>query len=72
MSADTKAALEAAIEAHIANECEGDMAGAWIVLTETTSLADIDDENSAFYLEGRVNQSRFVTDGLLYNALHRE
>lgn len=72
MSADTKAALEAAIEAHIADECDGDLAGAWIVLAETTTLADIDDETVSFYYEARTNQSRFLTDGLLYNALNRE
>ncbi|ROR97802.1 hypothetical protein EDD28_2410 [Salana multivorans] len=40
VSADTKAALAEAIAAHIADECAGDTPGAWIVLTETTTLTE--------------------------------
>lgn len=72
MSTDTKAALEAAIEAHVADECEGDLAGAWVLLAETTTLQNLDDEDSVFYLDFRQSQSRFLTDGLLHAALNRD
>jgi hypothetical protein len=71
MSAETKAALEAAIEAHVADECDGDLAGAWVLVTETTTLAEMDEDDSVFYITTRNNQSRFLTDGLLYTALDR-
>jgi len=69
MSAETKANLDAAIAAHIADECEGDLTGAWVVVTETTSLAEMDADKSAWFTATRDMQSNFTTDGLLYAAL---
>lgn len=41
MSAETKAALAAAIEAHVASESDA-TAGAWVVLAETVSFAEFE------------------------------
>lgn len=69
MSAETKAALETAIASHIADECEGDIIGAWVVVTECTSLAEMDDDRSSWFTASRDMQSTFTTDGLLHAAL---
>lgn len=71
VSEQTKAALEAAITAHIADECDGDLATAWVVIAETTNLEEIDDNMSAFYIDTRETQSTYTTDGMLYHALNR-
>jgi len=72
MSAETKAALDEAITSHIADECEGDLTGAWVVVTETTSLAEMDSDKSAWFTATRDMQSNFTTDGLLYSALRAQ
>lgn len=69
MSDATKAALEEAISAHVADECDGDMTGAWVILAESTSLDDIENDVSSFYLTSRDSQSSFLTTGLLWQAL---
>ena len=71
MSAETHAALEAAIEAHIHSECDGDMAGAGVLVSETTTLDDLDNDDSVFYWAARNGQSAFLTDGLLNAVLNR-
>lgn len=71
MSVETHAQLEAAIEAHIANECDGDITGAWVILAETTTLTELDTDESSYYIGTRENQSVFMTDGLLHTALQR-
>ena len=43
MSDVTKAALDAAIAAHVADEYDGDMVTAWVVVTETTTLGMLDE-----------------------------
>jgi hypothetical protein len=65
-------ALEAAIEAHVHDECDGDLTGAWVLVTETTTLADMDNNDSVFFWATREKQSSFMTDGLLSAVLHRE
>jgi hypothetical protein len=72
VSDQTKAALELALEAHIADECDGDMTGAWVFLAETTTADEMDMSQSVFYIETRNHQSRFMTDGLLHSALARD
>lgn len=72
MSEQTKDALEAAISAHIADTCDGDLVGAWVVLAECTSLDQLDADESEFFVDARDGQSRFTGDGLLYSALHRD
>ena len=70
MSEQTKTALEAAIAAHIADECDGDHSTAWVVVTDTTSLDDIDTGRSSMYICTKEMQSMYTSDGLLYNALN--
>lgn len=69
MSDSTKVALAEAISAHIADESDGDITGAWVVVVETTSLADMDDDRSSWFTVTRDMQSTFTTVGLLYAAL---
>jgi len=71
MSAETRAALESALEAHVADECDGDLTGAWVVVAETTTLTDMDNDDSVFYWDARDNQSSFMSDGLLSAVLNR-
>lgn len=71
MSEATKQALEDAIAAHVADECDGDMSTSWLIIAETTSLEEMDDNRSSFYIDTRDLQSLYTTDGLLYNALNR-
>lgn len=70
MSADTKASMERAIEAHIADANEGDIIGAWVVVVETTSLAEMDDDRSSWFTVTRDMQSTFTSNGLLWSALN--
>lgn len=63
MSAETKVALEAAIQAHVADECDGDHAGAYIVLTETTSLAEWASDVGSIFVAS--HGSRFTIRGLV-------
>jgi len=70
VSAETKAVLEAAIAAHIADECDGDIAQGYVLVTETTSFEDMDHGISSWRIDTREHQSKFTTDGLLWNALH--
>ena len=69
MSAKTKAALQEAIAAHVADECEGDMAGAWVVVAESTNVSDVENDMSSWYIASRDYQASIMTNGLLYSAL---
>ena len=60
MSAQTRATLEEAIAAHVADECDGTLPGAWIVLVETLGL---DDDASTWHAE--TEGSDFTIRGLL-------
>lgn len=71
MSEQTKQALEAAVAAHVAEETDGDLATAWVIIAETTSLEEMDDNRSSFYIDTRDLQSLYTSDGLLYHALKR-
>ena len=70
MSADTKAALDAAITAHVADEYDGDMVTAWVIVTETTTLDMLDEGEGAMVIEARDMQSSYLTTGLLHTALN--
>lgn len=72
MSDETALAMEAAIEAHIADETSGDLAGGYVVVVETTSMSEMDAGRSAYFIATRNAQSRFMTDGLLWTALRTE
>lgn len=70
MSDVTKAALDAAIAAHVADEYDGDMVTAWVVVTETTTLGMLDEGEGSMVIEARDMQSNYLTTGLLYSALN--
>lgn len=61
MSEQTRAALADAIAAHVADET-GDTPGAWLVLTETTSLAEWADDTSSMHISSR--GSRYTLRGM--------
>lgn len=69
MSEATKAALMQAINDHVADECDGDLVGAFVVVAETTNTDEMTDEVSSFYTVTRSYQSNFTTTGLMYRAL---
>ena len=69
MSDATKAALQDAILAHIADECDGDIAGGWALVAETTNVSDIQTDTSSWFVAARDYQSSIMTNGLLYSAL---
>ena len=69
MSEVTKAALDAALTAHVADEYEGDMVTAWVIVTETTSLDMLDAGEGSMVIETRDMQSNYLTTGLLHSAL---
>lgn len=69
MSDVTFAALEDAIAAHVADECDDDMTAGWVVVAETTNLGELDDGVSSFYTVTRDGQSNFLTSGLLLRSL---
>lgn len=70
MSADTLAALDAAIAAHVADEYDGDMVTGWVVVTETTTIDMLDSGEGSMVIESRDMQSSYLTQGLLYAALN--
>lgn len=70
MSADTLAVLNEAISAHVADEYEGDMVTAWVIVTETTSIDMLDAGEGSMVIEARDLQSTYLTQGLLYAALN--
>ena len=69
MSEVTKAALDAALTAHVADEYEGDMVAAWVIVTETTTLDMLNEGEGAMVIETRDMQSNYLTNGLLHTAL---
>ena len=69
MSADTLASLEGAIAEHIADEYDGDMVTAWVVVTETTSISMLNAGVGSMVIEPRPMQSNYLTQGLLHAAL---
>lgn len=62
MSEQTRAALADAIAAHVADETDGDAATAWLVLAETTSLAEWADGTSSMHVSSR--GSRYTLRGM--------
>lgn len=70
MSTDTRAALDAAIAAHVSDEYDGDMVTGWVVVTETTTIDMLDEGEGSMVIESRDMQSQYLTQGLLYAALN--
>lgn len=65
MSEQTKAALDAAIRAHVADEHDGSLAASWLVITERVPL-DGDDGYSHVMDVVPDGQSSVTTMGLAY------
>ena len=71
MSDATKAALEAALSAHIATVTDGDILTDWAMVAATTTLDDIGTGTTQYWCEGNTAQPVHVTIGLLrYGAEH--
>lgn len=70
MSESTKAALDQAIAAHVADEYDGDMVTAWVIVTETTSIEMLDEGIGSMVIASKDMQSNYLTEGLLHAALN--
>ena len=71
MSDETKAALEAAVTAHIADVTEGDLVTDWAMVAATTTLDNIGTGTTRYWCEGNNAQPIHVTIGLLrYGSEH--
>lgn len=63
MSAETKAALAQAIEAHVRDEDPDSITGAWVCLAETTNLDDLDNDEGRMWVS--TNGNPFTCRGLV-------
>ena len=70
MSAETRGMLEAAIAAHIADECDGDMTSGWVLVTEISSINMLEEGTGSMFVDSREMQSAYLTEGLLHAALN--
>jgi hypothetical protein len=69
VSDDTKTALEAALTAHIADECDGRIVTDWAMVVANTGIDAIGTGETYYYLEANSNQPPHVSEGLLSRAL---
>lgn len=63
MSEQTKAALEAAIQEHVASENAGEYTAAWVLVTGGVQMAGND--TNTVWIENPENQANYVSLGLL-------
>lgn len=63
MSTATLEALQEAIDRHIRDESPDSITGAWLLLTETTNLDDLDHDDSSMYVTS--HGSSFTTRGMV-------
>lgn len=71
MSAETKAALEEALAAHIADETEDHIVTDWAMVAACTTMDEIGTGLTRYWCEGNTNQPVHVTVGLLrYGSEH--
>lgn len=70
MSESTMTTLSEAISAHIADEHEGDIVTAWVIVAETTRIDMLDSGEGVMVIEHRPTQSHYLTQGLLHAALN--
>lgn len=70
MSADTKAALDAAISAHMADVSDGNIVPDYALVIGSTALDDIGSGRTRYYLEGNDGQPVHVSYGLLSYVLN--
>lgn len=66
MSTQTKEALEDALAAHVAAECDGELVGAWILVTETLALVP---EEGVSTMHVEASGSAYACRGLLEAAI---
>lgn len=64
MSDETKAALEAALTAHIAATCDGGIPTDWLTIVAVTDLTDIGTGRTRYFIEANNNQPVHITVGL--------
>ncbi|MFN4000879.1 hypothetical protein [Microcella sp.] len=68
MSDKTKAALEAALSAHIADQTDGDIVTDWALVAATSSIESIGTGRTAYFIEANTNQPVHVMAGLFRYA----
>lgn len=68
MSAETKAALEAALTAHIADQCNVDLVTDWALIAATSTLEAIGTGTTRYFIEANTNQPVHVMAGLFRYA----
>jgi hypothetical protein len=66
MSADTKAALDAALAAHIADETEGNILTGYVCQTQFTSMELIDEQMTGYQRIIAEDQNLTTTIGLMH------
>lgn len=68
MSAETRAALEAALAAHIADRCDGAIVTDWALIAANSSLDDLGTGRTSYFVEANENQPVHVMTGLFRYA----
>lgn len=68
MSAATKAALEEALTAHIADQTDGDLVTDWALVAATSTLDNIGTGRTSYFIEANTNQPVHVMAGLFRYA----
>lgn len=68
MSDQTKAALTAALEAHIADETEGHLVTDWALVAATSTMENIGTGITRYFIEANENQPVHVMAGLFRYA----
>lgn len=71
MSAQTKADLEAAVAAHVADTGNGSLVTDWALVVATTTVENIGTGTTSYLLEGNENQPIHVMTGLFRYASER-
>ena len=69
MSAETKAALDKALAAHVADECDEGMLTSYLCQVEFTSMALLDDESTGYVRMVAEGQTLTTTLGLAHYAM---
>ena len=68
MSAQTRETLAEAIAAHVADECDGELVGAWVMVAETLPLEPDEDEST---MHSEAEGSVWACRGLLEAQIDR-
>lgn len=71
MSDQTKANLDAAIAAHVADTGDGSIVTDWALIAATTTVDNIGTGTTSYLLEGNDNQPVHVMTGLFRYACER-